>query len=49
LPANMPLNVTLVIAGVIGVVVSPLLMAWWLRTLKRQADAVVKAAAAVES
>jgi uncharacterized membrane protein YdjX (TVP38/TMEM64 family) len=43
LPANMPLNVTLVFAGVIGVVVSPLLMAWWLRTLKRQADAAMAA------
>jgi uncharacterized membrane protein YdjX (TVP38/TMEM64 family) len=40
LPANVPLNVTLVFAGVIGIVVSPLLMAWWLRTLKRQADAL---------
>jgi uncharacterized membrane protein YdjX (TVP38/TMEM64 family) len=40
LPANIPLNITLVFAGVIGVVVSPLLMAWWLRTLKRQADAL---------
>jgi uncharacterized membrane protein YdjX (TVP38/TMEM64 family) len=43
LPANVPLQVTLVFAGVIGVVVSPLLMAWWLRTLKRQADALTTA------
>jgi hypothetical protein len=40
MPANVPLNVALVVAGVSGVVVSPLLMAWWLRTLKRQADAL---------
>jgi uncharacterized membrane protein YdjX (TVP38/TMEM64 family) len=42
--ANLPLHITLVLAGVIGVVVSPLLMAWWLRTLKRQADAVMATA-----
>jgi uncharacterized membrane protein YdjX (TVP38/TMEM64 family) len=40
LPVNLPLNITLAIAGFIGVVVSPLLMAWWLRALKRQADAL---------
>jgi hypothetical protein len=33
-------NITLASAGFIGVVVSPLLMAWWLRALKRQADAL---------
>lgn len=38
LPANIALSAVLVLAGIVGVVVSPSLMVWWLRDLKRQAD-----------
>ena len=39
LPVNAGLNVALVVAAIVGVGLSPLLMAWWLRELKRQANA----------
>jgi uncharacterized membrane protein YdjX (TVP38/TMEM64 family) len=37
LPANVPLQVCLVLAAFIGLVGSPLLMAWWIRDMKKLA------------
>jgi uncharacterized membrane protein YdjX (TVP38/TMEM64 family) len=38
LPANVPLQVCLVLAALIGLAGSPLLMAWWIRDMKKLAD-----------
>jgi len=38
-PASQALRAALVCAAFLGVVISPLLMAWWIRDLKRQDDA----------
>lgn len=37
LPVNIPLQITLVMAAVAGLVISPLLMAWWIRDMKNRA------------
>jgi uncharacterized membrane protein YdjX (TVP38/TMEM64 family) len=37
LPANRPLQVTLVVAAIVGMGLTPLVMAWWIRDLKRAA------------
>lgn len=36
LSMSLGLRITLILAGIVGVVVSPLLMAWWIRDLNRQ-------------
>jgi len=39
LPSNIALQCSLVVAALIGLVGSPLLMAWWIRDMKQRATA----------